>query len=1250
MQNNEQREGQVKRQPSEASVVTAGSRRRARIVVGAACAALVALACAGPAAAKIVNLRVYNGGVFPEGSFNGAGSVGGTAPFPNNLQQIGINQETDQVFVSNSTSNRVYKFNAAGEPEEFSALAGATTLAPPSINNFGDLMVDNSGGSGGGGEGEQGRIYVFPESGPVRAFKPSGEEILGNFPLSVGGACAGEVVPGPSGNFWIAQWNSDKIIEFNSAGVATGKELTPTNNPCGLAIDSNGNFYVVEESSGVVHKFNSALEPQGVFDGETGFSETEVAVDRSNDHVYVDHRGTFANKTHVNEFESSGALIGQFGFAEPVKEYLGLETSRGLAVRESNHLVYAGNNRNQLGSRWVDTFVQLPPTTIPDVTTGEPSVTPTTATLVGTVDQDVGNGGSKIEYCKFEWGSTNQYGEFAECEPAPPIEGTQAVEATIEGLTKGATYHVRLTAYSENEIPSHGADVAFQPSGPPGVTEDIVSEVNTDSVKLSANIDPNGGDSSYHFEFGPTTAYGTVLPEPDGEVLAGLAETVSVQLPGLSAGATYHFRVVSENFAGTTVGADHKFSTFPLNPNEPDLCANAQVRQQTGASLLLDCRAYELTSAGNTGGYDVQSNLIPGQETLKPEPGAADRVLYSVHFGAIPNTGDPTNFGLDPYVATRGGNGWSTDYVGIDAGGPPANPEPFGSPLADSNSSLGTFAFGGEHLCDPCFEDGTSGIPVRLPNGSLVQGMRGSLNPGPSAEPSGEVRKALSADGSHLIFGSTSQFEPAGNNGSLTIYDRNLNAGTTQVASTMPNGLAMTGEVAELDVSADGSRIVFGKPVSTDGAGNTYYELYMHIGTNAGSYQVSPGAFSGVLYAGMSDDGSKVFFTTTDKLLGGDTDTSADLYKAEVSAGGSVTLSQVTTSNNDGCNPVEGKEGPHWNTVSGAANCDVVGLAGGAGVASEDGSVFFLSPEKLDGSGVADEANLFIARPGGGAHFVATVEPIAEMVTNAVFDNAVHRFSDFQVTTTGDDAVFSSTRSLTGFPNLGHSEIFRYDAPTDTLTCVSCAATGAGATGDSSLAQGLNIAESGAVFFTSTEPLVLRDTNQKRDVYEWEKGKQQLISTGLSDFDSGLLSVSANGVNAYFYTRAKLVPQDENGNLLKIYDARANGGFLAFAPPPLCAASDECHGAGTQAAPPPQIGTYEGSGGNVTQGTDRCAGLSRRAKQSSNRAKQLRRKASKSANGEQARRLRRKASKSAKKARKLNGQAKACRRSSGGTG
>ena len=110
------------------------------------------------------------------------------------------------------------------------------------------------------------------------------------------------------------------------------------------------------------------------------------------------------------------------------------------------------------------------------------------------------------------------------------------------------------------------------------------------------------------------------------------------------------------------------------------------------------------------------------------------------------------------------------------------------------------------------------------------------------------------------------------------------------------------------------------------------------------------------------------------------------------------------------------------------------------------------------------------------------------------------------------------------------------------------------------------------MFFTIAEALVLTDTNGVKDAYEWAGGLQVgRLSTGGGVTASELLTASADGKDAFFFTRNVLVPSDENGSAIKIYDAREGGGFPFNPAPQPCAASDECHGAGSQAPPPPNI-------------------------------------------------------------------------------
>ena len=154
---------------------------------------------------------------------------------------------------------------------------------------------------------------------------------------------------------------------------------------------------------------------------------------------------------------------------------------------------------------------------------------------------------------------------------------------------------------------------------------------------------------------------------------------------------------------------------------------------------------------------------------------------------------------------------------------------------------------------------------MRLPDGSLVQGMAGSI-PQTGAVPAGYVGNPMSADGVHLVFGSTSQFETAGNNnGDVTIYDRDLSTRTTQVVSTdagrhdddreRGSGSSTSPPTGRGSSSARKSR-----PTRRATA---YWHPYMHIGSSANSVDLAPGTTTGVLYDGMSADGTRVFYSTT---------------------------------------------------------------------------------------------------------------------------------------------------------------------------------------------------------------------------------------------------------------------------------------------------------------------------------------------------------------------------------------------------
>jgi uncharacterized repeat protein (TIGR01451 family) len=79
---------------------------------------------------------------------------------------------------------------------------------------------------------------------------------------------------------------------------------------------------------------------------------------------------------------------------------------------------------------------------------------------------------------------------------------------------------------------------------------------------VHATVRPNNAKTTYYFEYGPTTSYGS---KTGSHTTSGLS-SLSVALPvnGLHPGRLYHYRIVAVNAAGMTEGTDHTFFTFFL--------------------------------------------------------------------------------------------------------------------------------------------------------------------------------------------------------------------------------------------------------------------------------------------------------------------------------------------------------------------------------------------------------------------------------------------------------------------------------------------------------------------------------------------------------------------------------------------------------------------------------------------------------------------------------------------------------------
>ena len=92
------------------------------------------------------------------------------------------------------------------------------------------------------------------------------------------------------------------------------------------------------------------------------------------------------------------------------------------------------------------------------------------------------------------------------------------------------------------------------------MTTSGASSIGSTSATLNGRVDPNGRSTTYFFDYGTTTAYGSKTSSSSAG--SGSSSTsVSKSVTGLKPGTTYHFRLVATSDAGTVAGADQVFTT-----------------------------------------------------------------------------------------------------------------------------------------------------------------------------------------------------------------------------------------------------------------------------------------------------------------------------------------------------------------------------------------------------------------------------------------------------------------------------------------------------------------------------------------------------------------------------------------------------------------------------------------------------------------------------------------------------------------
>jgi multidrug efflux pump subunit AcrA (membrane-fusion protein) len=255
------------------------------------------------------------------------------------------------------------------------------------------------------------------------------------------------------------------------------------------------------------------------------------------------------------------------------------------------------------------------------VVTGSASdITPTVATLSGTVSPQ----GANTSYY-FEYGLTSSLGHRTATKSAGSSSSQVSVSTDVTGLEPGKTYHFRLVASNLNGTVIGTQETLDTPAALVPTVATSSASVTGISMTLSGTVDPNASDTTYYFEWGKTGS----LEGRTAKVDAGSGTTdsqVSATVPGLKAGTTYGFRLVATNSYGTERGVTQvaTTSTTSCATDATTISSDEQIVEQQEQSVKSAIASLNSTKAS------IAASNKPSTATLAQDDAAVKQAQATV--------------------------------------------------------------------------------------------------------------------------------------------------------------------------------------------------------------------------------------------------------------------------------------------------------------------------------------------------------------------------------------------------------------------------------------------------------------------------------------------------------------------------------------------------------------------------------------------------------------------------------------------
>jgi sugar lactone lactonase YvrE len=997
------------------------------------------------------------------------------------------------------------------------------------------------------------------------------------------GAPSGIAIDQSSGDVYVSETGSDKIVRYLSDGAATP---TYTLDPSfvspakGAAVGAVGSFnsalavdpvshdlLVADSGNNRVSRYSASGAFLSAFDGSdtgggafTGLLSIAVGPTGA---IYVnDSSGTIAygGSGRVERFSSAGTSLGALG---------SLDTPRSVAVDQSSGNVLVGGRSGYPSTPLLYVFAggttPVGELEFPQAESQAVSLAVAeggSQRLYGLTDRDFGlpsGGGNGVTAVQafdrttipgVEIGPPTEVGQdtahlsgkvnpggqktSAHFEyllegssswvstPSQEVgegSGEQSVTADLAGLRPSSAYSVRLYAENSHLNGISGIETFTTQAKPPTVSEQSAGEVTPTSATLHGKVLANGLQTTYHFEYGLTAGYGSRIPGHE-----------------LAAGSGHQALPVSIPVTGLQPGAEYHYRLVATN--SAGTAAGDDMVLTTGVASG-PSRGYEMVSPVEKQGTPADSHFTGAY--ARPD---GNGIVYATEKSGLPQAeGNPL---IPRVLAMRSADNWTN--TALDAPTDILIPNDeffFGTPAVSRDLSAAVLL--SQHKFTPDAVQGTWNAYLRHPAADPLSAenltlMASDNRLGILAGSVGNYHQiGTSDDGRTLVF----------NDNSNIVYEVSVGMGL-RLVSELPDGSVTTSAVRTDAhdphvVSADGSRIFFGENeglyVREDGTTSVPISVSHRPGD-----PVTPVPAN---FLGASADGRYVVFQSTAQLT------------EDASSGGGIYRYDLDTDTMTYTAPAL----PYPRGPEQRRTLDVVPETGEIYYVLDtdlfrghDGTatlIAALDTKGVPASTVRVESSLL--SPNGRYFAFTTTAPLGSYETEG--GSVCHTLRN-----EGSSLPLDSNRCLELYvfevPTKAEEEEAAENgepAPEGKITCVSCRTDGLLSTGDvhTGISGGSSfnllfprmVLDDGTVIFDTPDPLVRRDSNGTRDVYSYKDGQATLITPGVREFNATFIEATPSGHDIYFTTAQQLVGQDRD-NTADLYDARVDGGLASQNPPP----------------------------------------------------------------------------------------------------